>query len=116
MAARAGNVEVLQVLKEFSSASLQTLMDPDAVERTEGASGKMIKWTPLLYAVHNAHFAVIEFLLFEVGWGDVTLEAVLDLAKRAVEKGKAEADWLKELEKLKTDKAYFQQKQQAYAR
>lgn len=74
MAAKTGKVEVLQVLKDFGGAAAASMLERDM--NGHDSQG----WAPLHYAVNKGHRDAYRFLVFEVGWGDVPKEEVIEAA------------------------------------
>merc|ERR1719221_2258996 len=116
MAARAGNLDILRVLKEHGGKAKKTLLKRDKTQRNEAKTrGK--GFTPLMYCIINNHVPCVRFLIFEVGWGEAPVDEVVALARSKAEK--KDPDELEdELDKLRqlanTKSAFYKQQKEAH--
>lgn len=112
IAARDGELGFLRFLHDYSAEAQLTLRERDS-NLVMGERG----WAPIEYAVRAGKTDVIKFLTFEVGWGDVSTQDVVDAATERVADRRATEEYVKEMQDLgRPESAEFEAKQEAYLR
>jgi len=75
LAAQAGHVAILQALHQSGGKARQTLLQRDSSDQAGG-----LGWAPVHYAASHSRHSMLDFLTFEVSWGDASTEDVLAAA------------------------------------
>mmetsp|Transcript_74632 Transcript_74632/g.205774 ORF Transcript_74632/g.205774 Transcript_74632/m.205774 type:complete len:281 (-) Transcript_74632:1-843(-) len=76
LAARGGHLEALRALLDAGGAAAASLADRDVNPEVPDGG-----WAPIQYAAKSGKWALIDFLTFEVGWGDIGAADVLRAAR-----------------------------------
>jgi len=76
MAAKAGQLEVLRSLLDAGGAAAESLLERDGNPSVGEGKG----WAPIHYAVSKDESEVVHFLIFEVGWGEISAAEVAEAA------------------------------------
>merc|ERR1740121_566893 len=75
LAADHDKLEVLKIFKEFGGAAAEALQQRDLNGKKDEKG-----WTPLHYAVSKGHRNMYQYLIFEVGWGNLSKAEIVDAA------------------------------------